>query len=271
MKKTLIFIFLISNIIFSQSSDLNQENLKGKIKTLQELYFEVEHIYKEVQDEEGYPDIKIVDYKKGKAKGTDEYIGYKNFYNRKGFKTENYQYYYGELSGKTKYILNEDNQKVETIDYRFVNNEFLERKKHYSNEYIYKKNQIIEKSTFIETGKPYSISIYNYNTFGKLVSFKTEYFNTGQKINQGYIYDSNNFLIDIVVLPNKKTNSEPTFINDINGNPSIEKSYKYFKKELRKIIKKHKYKYDEKGNWTEKVTYINDMAEIITERNIEYY
>ena len=40
---------------------------------------------------------------------------------------------------------------------------------------------------------------------------------------------------------------------------------------MKKDIKKYKYKYDNNGNWIEKVTFIYDIPETITERKIEYY
>ena len=93
MKKTfLLLLYFTTSTIYSQYSfqDIKKENLNGKIRTLHESYFEVENIYEEVEDEDedGYPDLKIVGYKKGKPKGTDEYIGYKNFYNKSIGRTE---------------------------------------------------------------------------------------------------------------------------------------------------------------------------------------
>ena len=119
MKKiALLLFYLTTHLSYSQYSfsDIKKENLKGNIKTLHESYFEVTYTYDEILDEDGYPDMKIVGFKKGKPKGTDEYIGFKNFYNNKGFIIDQYRYSYGQLSGKIHYLRNENNQIIEFID-----------------------------------------------------------------------------------------------------------------------------------------------------------
>ena len=275
MKKNILVLLLyfVTHIIYSQYSfsDIKKENLNGKIKTLHESYFEVDNLYEEVQDEEGYSDLKIVGFKRGKPKGTDEYIGYKNFYNKSGYITEYYQYSYGELNGKVKYLLNENNQKTEFIDYNYVNGKFGEMKKHYSHSYTYSKNKLTEKSTNINTEKLYSTSIYNYNNGGKMISFLTEYSNNGHKIKQEYIYDSQNYLTQIITYSNGKRNNGPTFINDSKGNVIETNIYKTKGNSIKKVTLKHQYKYDDNNNWIEKTTYSNDLPEIITIREIEYY
>ncbi|MDG1227884.1 MAG: hypothetical protein P8P15_07900 [Polaribacter sp.] len=272
-KRILLLFFIISNTIYSQHSfsDTTKNNLKGKVKTLHESYFEVDNIYDETLDEDGYPDMKIVGFKRGKPKGTDDYIGFKYFYNKKGFITKQYQYSYGELFSKTMFLLNENNQKTELLEYKYVNGKFIERKKYYSHTYVYSKNQIIEKSINLETKKLYSRSVYVYNPGGKLDRFTTEYYKTGHKINQCYIYDSNNYLINIVSLPNEKKNREPTFVNNSKGDVIEAKKNKYIRGKMKKITEKYEYKYDNNDNWIEKITIVNKIPEIMTERKIEYY
>ena len=275
MKKNIsLLLYFTTHLIYSQYSfsDIKKENLKGNIKTLHESYFEVDNIYDEILDEDGYPDMKIVGFKKGKPKGTDEYIGFKNFYNNNGFIIDQYRYYRnGELSGKIHYVRNENNQKIEFIDYNYVNGKFGEMKKHYSNSYIYSKNKLTEKSTNINTGKLYSTSIYNYNDGGKMIGFFTEYFNNGHKIKQEYIYDAENYLIQIITYNNGKRNNGPTFINDAKGNVIETNTYKTVGNSIKKVRLIHKYTYDHNDNWIEKITYRNENPEIITIREIEYY
>ena len=272
-KKLVLLLFLTTSLLYPQHSfsDLKKENLKGTIKTLFESYFEVEPIYKEIQDEEGYPDLKIIGYKKGKPKGTDAYLGYKDFYNKKGFITEHYQYSYGELSQKTSYIRNENNQKTDLTTYNYVDGMFIAREKHYAYSYIYSTGQLIEKITHIATEKLYATTIYTYNEGGKLLQFLSEYVNSGQKTKQEYRYDSKNYLTKIITYSKGKQGNGPTFINDAQGNSIETKRYKKSSNSIKEYTVENKYTYDHTNNWIKKISYTDRIQETITLREIEYY
>lgn len=273
MRNFILFISLTVNYCctFSQNSfsDIKKENLNGHIKSLKESYFELEKIYKEIENEEGYPDLKIIDIKKGKPKGTDEYIGFKNFYNERGFIKEYYQFYLNRLSGKVKYRLNKNDQKMDLINYDFVKGEFVKAKKYYSYNFFYYNNKVIEKSINLKTGKLYSISIIKFNKLGRIIESSTKYLKNNRKSKQEFSYDLNNNLISRISYSNNEIISKSKFTNDNNGNCLSLLIYNYKNNSSRKF--EYMYTYDHQNNWIEKITIIDGIQDNITEREISYY
>lgn len=268
---TLLILFTLFSCQSQQInySDLVRDNLKGEIKTLKETYYESEPITGLYQDEDGYDDYKITGYRKGKIKGTDEYIVFKNSYNKNGIITEYQNFYNGQLSNKTVYVFNKKGQKIDIENYDFKENKFLKSQKYYSHEFTYKENEIINRTIFLETKKIYSLTKTNYNENGKIIEWSTKYFNTNSENRQTFAYDSSNHLIKITNYLNGNLKNTIILRNNKKGD-KIEHKLIDNQNNLSKKFE-YEYKYDNANNWIERITIFNEVPETITEREIEYF
>lgn len=200
----------------------------------------------------------------------------------------------GQLKSKTinKYDIN--GNKIEEVISDYEEMKFVNGKTKMV--YDYNKPKVITKS------------LYKYDKNGnkiEMISPNENDENYGLK--WSYKFDENNYMIEDATygLKDKKLKFKFTYKRDKRGNVIEENSYdsnnelqwtsiskydKYGNEEVRqhKAIKevdnykgepepvgttntKYKYKYDEKGNWIEKIEYVNYIPKKIIEREIVYY
>lgn len=105
--------------------------------------------------------------------------------------------------------------------------------------------------------------------------FTYEYDEKGNKTKEIICDFDGGLICTITYVFDEKGNKTERSVYDSKGN--LERKYIYIddkiKKELSGIKRKnfYYYKYDQKGNWIEKIEYENDIPTKITEREIEYY
>ena len=102
----------------------------------------------------------------------------------------------------------------------------------------------VDEKQYSSEGKLVYRFTSTYDVFGNLTEGKSYKKNGKMLYKYTYKCDSNNNLIE-----------QNEFLP--NGSFVLKNSYTYF--------------FDKKGNWIKRITYVNDVPKIITERNIEYF
>jgi len=257
MKKALFIsiiglTLLCSCVRESKKTDLDFYNLNGKVKSLKENNYKAEEKFGEIvkgEKEESFTPVTI--------------------FNKDGNLIESSMYNAnGELEFKTIYKYNEKGYINKEITY-VANGEFNTNNYHVYNE----KGFLIEKNNFNAKDSLVSKSNYRYDEKGNNIEInyykleeidykiKFEYNAKGQIIESNY-YDSDGSIIGkIKYLYNNKGNEE-----------EVASTFFYTWTEEDKTKELFKYKYDEKGNWIERITFDEDNIPLkITERIIEYF
>ncbi|MBC7525279.1 MAG: hypothetical protein H7239_12680 [Flavobacterium sp.] len=207
------------------------------------------------------------------------------YFNQKGNITNRlYSDLNNHITGETKYFYDNDNRIIKkndgnivrNITYDLKNNKYVEIKKYPWDEktinYIDKNNNIIKIDMF-EKNILIQRSCMIYNSDDKKISEKI--YGTANKgeLSYDYIYkydNKNNLISESNKLDIK---NEQNYNYNENGDV-IE--WCYSNSPLRELLfGTYTYKYDEKGNWIERIYYLGKgkykKVEILTKRIIEYY
>lgn len=206
----------------------------------------------------------------------------------------------GELFEKQVYVYDERDILIEDNIYRSDGK--LSFKTIYKSDH---KNNIVEEDVYNSKGKLKSKTINRYDkNRNKIEMILSKENDEDYGFKSSYKFDENNYMIEEATYSLKdKLKYKFTYKLDKSGNVIEENSYdsnnelqgtsiskydKYGNEEERqyKAIKevdnykgepngttnrKYKYKYDENGNWIEKIEYVNYIPKKIIEREIEYY
>lgn len=278
----LIFLVLISSFCFSQKTDLQIENLKGKIKTMSSSNYDVNIVegqYKKgaKKNESFFDDIIITDYDTIGNKISETYIKTDNSvreiltfkYNQKHLLVEITK----DKFGKEKFEYNEQNRLINHYDY-----DKNERIKNFTS-YLYDKNgNLIEKRYANYISKHF----YNPNKLLiRLEKYDTDEISMAEILKSKivsnnyfeYKYDTENRISEEFEI-SKNHRNEQSYMYDNFGNILAEFIYIDKKSDgssYRSIIRKYIYKYDEKGNWISRIQIVDKEPRSLDERKIEYY
>ncbi len=250
--------------------------LKGRVKSVKYSSYDAE--------------LKFGEIKKGARSSSGQDNRY-YYFNEEGVKVEEGEYdLNGQIQRKRLYRYNESGKLIETSDFN-LNDEFTGKT-------IYKtddKGNLIETSEFDSKGEFMGKIIYtrdekgnavetnSYDSMGSLDSkFNSEYDKKGRVLETIY-YGANGEL-------NKKTyikydgKGRTIEIKLIAEGSIFIQNFKYENKEkddLTTMIKYedylimsktiYRYKYDENGNWIQKISIEDKKSKVIEEREIEYY
>jgi|SRR5690554_1154702 len=309
--KTLKLLTIVSIILFFSNctdnkikNDLTTENLKGKVKSIKETPYKAIEKFGEVTKGDVYVDyfsnIKYAMYNENgnitemrkydsPEKTLDKYV---YNYDKKGNLIKENKYNSNEKLESKKIYKYDD--KLNLIELNKYNSErILESKEIYR--YDYKEN-MVESNEYNSDGTLESKGIYEYNDKENLTEGKLYYsngklyyefiqkrsdkgnmveknywysFDGASEINYILKYDEKCNLIESKMYHNKELEHTRVCKYDENNNQIEENRYDSFGKLIE--VQKYKYKYDDKGNWMEKIEYENDIPKKITEREIEYY
>ena len=279
IQKTLVLMMFvtITNISFGQvafGGTWKGEHLRGQVKSIKTTIYYANDKFGEITKGDVYSWVLWRFDTKGegteKTDSKESNFKYNSKYDNQSRLTEQNAYSSaGTLALKTlnKY----DNEKIsQTISYD-ENGNLYEK-------YLYKydnNTQNCETSRYNSSGdlnykcitdKNRNILETSEYSYGSIdTKLKYEYSNAG-KLNRVLTYNSENTLVK-------------EYVYNENGDIIIEKSYDYSYDEdynditTEKIEYTYKYKYDNKGNWTEQILFKSeaDIAISITAREIEYY
>lgn len=242
--KSIVFSFFMLIFgtcgIFAQTTDWEKYDLKGRVKSVKTSY---------------------------------KYHFEENFFTENGEITEEIRVYDdGKRIYKNKFVRNDENQLIESLEFDFLGD--LNKKKIYE----YDKGKLVSEVALAVLNFPdresslflYSIT-YKYDTKGRLISSSSFNFESKCPVcpeegTTSYVYDSQGFLKEII-LKSGNFLSKTNFLRDNNGHILQEKIYYNRPKSITLFI----YKNDFHGNWTKKEIYKNNELTEIQERKIEYY
>lgn len=249
-----IILFLTSKFSFSQSenkksvTDLNKENLKGKVKEYKQTYFNASEKFGEIvkgeraASKEGM-DNRIIKFSEaGKFKEVlmysvdggllksislnEKIIGYNSYHSN------------GTLITKIMYESDSLGREIEQITYDFA-------------------GKVTSKCTFEYDANGNQTEINFFNEDGKL---NTKVIN---------IFDEKNNLLEKSILQKNKIISSSVYKYDNKGNEIEE--IKNQKSPPLKITKTSSYEFDSNGNWITRTNYSNSVVNSILVREFRYY
>lgn len=305
MKKLVLLIIIIEfSIIASgqkrtKESDLTNDNLFGKIKTMQTIEYTAVSNEKTIEKGEKISSL----FKKYNASG---FLLESSEYNPDGSLMQKEVFEYDKKNNRIKEFLFSDENKIDQyieIKYNtlrlpvkmFTKDE--KGKTFQKNTYQYnEKNELIRLTGYDERGKMAERSYYSYDNKGNLMQYTGygEYDN--RKIS--FQYNPENKIIESLTLDLKGNFAEKVIYQYDNNKNSVKKTYldkdnKLLKSELCVydnyenlleitlfdengiITESHSfsYQYDETKNWIIQTTYTGTDKKIVsvTERVIEYY
>lgn len=255
----------------NKTSDLG---LKGKVKSFKITPYKVTEHFGEVEkagrvdywrgdiisifDEQGF---KIQSDRFDKAGQLQQRVFYK--YNPAGNRTSRDTYNSaGRISIRHTYVYNEKGHSVAVNGY--------DPAKGLVESYTYKtdeRGRVIEE-TCVKTTQPtcnnYKLT---YDRDGKILSNCVE----GKTDNscEKYTYDKQGRITQIELLKDGKLDKKTIITYDAQGN---EHSIKNFNAEnVFQDEREYSYKYDDKGNWIQRIEYVNKFPRLMLEREISYH
>jgi hypothetical protein len=235
---TLLFVILY-NFSFSQcKSDLENENLKGKVKIIQEKSISVRDSAYNIMG----VFISIYD-DKGK---TLSYI-FPNLRNE-------------SLENKTIFEFNKKGYKVR--ENRFNIDGKLDKYLTFKND---SRGNVIKESYFNLDGSLINYRLFKYNSTCDNIEFKT--FLSDGRLTDWYKYIFKDGLVVESVNKMDSTSSKLTYDNHNNNIKLIG----YDKLGIEKNVIIFKFEYDDKFNWTKQTHFENGKMIFIDERQYEYY
>lgn len=258
MKSIITLAFLNITIIsygqekeLTKKSDLQQKNLKGKVKSLKEFNYNAtlknnkikkkeinfygENIYS-LYNLQGNLTQKYIFFDKDKIKEKYTYVYDKN-YNKS---EEKFYSYDDNVKANGSYKYNSDGNLLEYY-FRYENSDFLDTKTIYQYD---KNHNLVELNLYHFDNHLFSNYTYKYDNKHNLIE-ENKTMGQDHHIKTIYQYNKDNELISSEVSDN---------YNIFNR----KETYQYTK-------------YDQKGNWIERIEYLNGKPYTITEREIEYY
>ncbi|GIJ97672.1 hypothetical protein CAPN001_22410 [Capnocytophaga stomatis] len=243
----ILLVFLISAVAFGQNlkTDWQKENLKGKVKSVESI------AYRYVGNE-------------GKKEALSNFNTQEK-YNDKGFKIFGRRFTNeGKTSASWRYFYDDKNHltKVEILN---------------------EKNQVEEVLKYIYEAKVQKEEVLGYDASGKLTGKQVaSYDEKGNKINELSLTADGAFLLRQEIVYDAKSNVSEKRFEDKEGKKVL---LKYVYDDKNNIIEENyygegnqlygqkifSYKYDSKGNWTQRTERIYDVERVVTERKIEYF
>lgn len=238
----------------NNQTDLQIENLKGKVKSVREKDYEaVEKFGKATKGEttRGFTPIRLTKY------------------NEQGNMIEQNRYFSdGKEENKSHFQYNENGKKLKKEIYDVAKESMYRWNYEYDEQgklieiNIYDSNgELIRKIIYRYDEKDRVIEEIGYNSEGNLEDRQT-YEDNGLKNKTESHYNQNGVLV-----------FRNDYVCDEKGNVITQEYnlYGFYGKDINTKITYEYKKYDEKGNWTEKIQYADDVLDQITEREIEYY
>jgi len=252
MKKIFLPIFLLvflaacSSIV--KTTSIEMQNLKGKVKILKETRYNAEEEFDEIPKEDmryWVTTMKVFDEKGNLIEQIQDdsdgnmYYKWTLKYDEKGNIEGNEYSADGSLNRKEVYKYAEKGNLIEMSGYDFDGSLMYKFVYKYDN-----KRHLIEHSLYNPDGNLREKSIYKYDNKGNKIEEDKYHSNGSLDYTLAYKYDKKGNVID------------EGWYNRV-GNLIPQYTYKY--------------EYDEKNNWIKKIKYDDDVATVITVREIEYY
>jgi antitoxin component YwqK of YwqJK toxin-antitoxin module len=288
--KKIILLTLLAAVMTTGSSaqtapakktDWEKDGLKGKVKSIREITYEAVEKFGKLTKGEIFCD-------------ESGCFVYQRKYDTKGNKIEENRYY-SNGSLDDKYTYKYDDKGNLTEENRYKSNGSLDWKKTYK--YDGKGNRT-ELNIYDSDGSLDREYTYKYDDKGNLI--EENYYNSNGSLSWKYTYkyDGKGNNIEYNVYEDGSLDSKKTYKYDDKGNciemteynsdGSLKKKDTYkvavqddeVKKNIHKLLdgifsSNKTYKYDDKGNWIEEISYdeiyYDTDTPIITERTIEYY
>ncbi|MBL0235479.1 MAG: hypothetical protein IPQ02_02380 [Saprospiraceae bacterium] len=272
---------LVIMLLFASSTTTNQNinswselNLKGRVKTLHEVYARPKIIGKNYESE-GYKDSTVYFFNK-----TGNIIEQRNFdANASLTRRTVFEYGLGEKIVKTTtFYSNQSNYTVASYSYD-DNNRLIEvvginndGKFNGKSTYLYDENgNNIEEKIYKSDGIGYSKLIYSYDLKGRKIEEKKYYTEEKLKWIYSWKHDVNDKIVESVICDaNGIVNSRETNQYDEHGN-CIEISTFKADDNILKKKKTFRYEFDASLNWIKQTLFLNDSQISVTERKIEYF
>ena len=234
-----LMLVVIYNASYSQcKSDLEVQNIKGKVKKIEETGISVKDGTNEISH------VRITTYD-GKGRS----LGYTFAHINNEMKPTTTIFEFDKKGNKVREKRLDLNDKVESyLTFKYDS-----------------KGNLIEEKFFFSDERLDSYSIYKYNSTCDKAESKTFYSDGGLWLSYKLIYNDGK-LIEIF---DQLDSTTTKFVND-NQNNYIKKT-EYDKFGVVKEVFLYSYEYDKKLNWTKMIYYENGKTHWIDERKYEYY
>ncbi len=279
MKFNPVLTLLIFVIVFSGCSKKKTaweyDGLKGKVKTMRVTTYRLNAVTNNISNNQKKYDFLI------KYNSNGNWIEYRSF----------------NIDESTKWlekpVYNEQGQVISRSDYSYENSDsILIRKFKYKNdnqgniiETICKdkEDSLLWKQKFNYDNRGNIIEIQKLTAYDSLEWKKTSQYNKANRIIEEIKSNSDSLISKSIYIYDSRGNNIEKRNYDKNDSIKIRIIYNYNKQRDYEEVKvysidnkltertAYKYKYDIKGNWTEKVKLVNDVPKTITKRQITYY
>ncbi|WP_299398679.1 hypothetical protein [uncultured Gelidibacter sp.] len=282
-KVIIILIFLVtatSCVNKDGINDLKELNLKGRVKSVVEIPYNVKDSFGEIT--KGKIAQGFLDHNIGRTFNHNGYLIEHNKYNDLGGIYYRTIYLYdknsninelnrydsdGKLIFKYKYIYDNYGNEIEEARY---NNEGILISK-YKHEYVYdKKGNKTEMLFYDKKGVFKSKDVFSYDDNGNLIEFIEDFEEGSFKTKNSYKYNDKGNQIEWVSYKDGGV-FDFKYINKYDSHSNIIKSTLSEYDTIQKTDFSYKYIFDEKNNWIRETQYTNGFPKKITERTIEYY
>lgn len=261
---------------FQKTSRTSELGLKGEVKSFKVTPYKVNEVFGEVEkagkmdywrgdvisifDKQG---LKIQSDRYDRAGQLQQRIFYK--YNSAGNRTSRDTYNSaGRIVLRQVYVYNEKGFPTAFNGYDPVSG-LVESFSYKTDE----KGRIIEE-TCVKTTHPNCLNYkLTYDKDGKVLTNCSEGKHEKDNVCEKYTYDKQGRIIQIELLKQGTLNKKTIITYDERGNEANIKNFdgnSNFQDE-----RECSYKYDEKGNWIQRVEYVNKFPRLLIEREIEYY
>ncbi len=270
-----------------KKTDLEQENLKGKIKIIKTIYDDAEslksikNVCLPVKCDEHKNSITYYDKKGNLTEKYDYYHevndcyenawyeGYIYKYNDKGHKIEKLIYRPSKvLRERRSYRYNDEGELIEEI--AFDTDSVLRWKKAFQYD---KEKHTTHISWHKDDGSLDGKENYKYaSQGGRLEKVEWAWYSVGDNFNgcKTYKYDNNENVIEETTYNTKnELMTKRTIRYDNQGNETEWLNYNI--KDSIELRRTYEYKYDNQGNWIQRVTREDAVATGLVERQIVYY
>lgn len=171
----------------------------------------------------------------------------------------------GEIRKRYVYKLDADGRQTEMREYDSKDSLISK-----SLNYYYKEDNVNSTKRYGKEGKFISWSRFAYNDKGLLLEEKSYEENGTPKAKISFTYDERGNLIEKVEAIQNATNTT-RYVYTYDKYDNITSQKKYDKQEKLMEIKVYAYNYDAKGNWLEKLEYVDGVETNIVRRIVSYY
>ena len=242
---TFVFLFVCMYFNNQEITDLQKENLIGKVKSITQTSYRAYD-------------------KLGKVVKGEREEGFRYVFNKTGIKIEEIRY---DAKGGVYFKIRFNDKGKTTEENEYITGGILHRKRAYK---YNSKGDMVEINVYWSDGSLLGKAIYKYDDRQNNIEYSVYGSDGSLNSKETYKYDSKGNKTEYCEYNSDDSlNSKETYRYDNKGNIIEANIYNSDNVQLKYSL--YKYIFDIKGNWIKKTCYTNNIPNKITERVIEYY